>query len=330
MTQEATPVGGATDEPVIAAEPTLEDRFAAAAIDPENEKKPEEGEETDAPIVAEEPELTEEDVTDEAEAELPPITPPVSWTAEEKEEFKQLPRALQETLTRRESEREKFVQSKAQEAKQAESKVHAELSEAFKSTASMFAQHIAALRVPMPQKPSHQVQAEDPYTYAEQMDAYDRAAAHNHWIEQQLAGVSHQIQQARQADIQRQQMTTLSALQTEFPEYLDDAKGPEIRQKLGSTAQRLGYSAEQIAQADHRDIMAMKLATEAFDKADKYDKLMANKMAKVRQAKDMPKVSKPGTAQGAGSVQNQRYTADREAMKRGDRDATARVFGRFV
>ena len=322
MTHPATPeVGGATDEPVIAAEPTLEDRLAAATELPE---------ETDEAPQGAEPELTEEDVSDEDEAEVPPITPPVSWTGENKARFAELPRDVQEYISQRETEREKFVQSKAQEAKLIETRVQAEASDAFKNVAQTFAQQLVALRAELPARPSHQLQADDPYTYAEQMDAYERAAAHNQWIERQVGTVTQQLQQARAADHQRSQMETLTVLQTDFPEYLDDAKGPEIRQKLGSTAQSLGYSAEQIAAADHADIKAMKLATEWREKAEKYDRLMSKKMEKVREAKGMPRVSRPGTAQGPGAAANQRYSADREAMRKGDRDAATRVFSRFL
>lgn len=331
MTQPEEAVGGATDEPIIAAEPTIEDRFAARAAEID---KPEEEEDAPEAQAEDAPELTEEDVAEEGEAEddesLPPIVPPVSWTAEEKEEFKQLPRALQETLSRRESEREKFVQSKAQEARQVEARVHAQVSDQFKNVATTFAQQIGALRVPIPERPSHQLQAEDPYTYAEIMDAHERAVAHNQWIEQTIGTVSEQVRQAQAADHQRDQVITLSLLAQDFPDYLDPEKGPEIRQKLGSTALRLGYSEEQINAADYHDIKAMKIVTDAFEKADKYDKLMAKKMEKVREAKNLPRVSRPGTAQGKGAVANQRYASDRDAMKRGDRDAAARVFGRFV
>jgi hypothetical protein len=44
----------------------------------------------------------------------------------------------------------------------------------------------------------------------------------------------------------------------------------------------------------------------------------------------MPKVSKPGVAQGKGQIANQRYTADRQAMQRGDADAAKRVFSNFI
>lgn len=326
MTQPEEAVGG-SDEPIIAAEPTLEDRFASVSEEENPEDGKDEAEEAET-------ELTEEDVAEEGEEgddeSLPPITPPVSWTGENKEKFAQLPRDVQEYIAQRETEREKFVQSKAQEAKFAEARVHAQVSEQFKSVATTFAQQLGALRVPLPDRPSHQLQADDPYTYAEQMDAYERAVAHNHWIEQQVGTVAAQLRQAQAADHHRDQAITLTVLQNDFPEYLDAEKGPEIRQRLGSTAQLLGYTAEQIAAADHHDIKAMKLATDWRDKAERYDKLMAKKMEKVREAKTMPKVSRPGTATGKGVVASQRYTADRDAMRKGDRDAAARVFGKFL
>ena len=328
MTQPVEAVGG-SDEPIIAAEPTLEDRLSAAAVDPENIKQSEEDEGAPPAIAEGEPELTEEDVADEDEA-LEPITPPVSWTGENKAKFAELPRDVQEYIAQRETEREKFVQSKAQETKLVESRAQAQAAEAFQNVAQTFAQQITALRVALPERPSHQLQADDPYTYAEQMDAYERSVAHNQWIEQQIDRVTHQLRQVQAQDHRREQMETLTVLQTEFPEYLDDVKGPEIRQRLGSTAQALGYAAEQIAAADHNDIKAMKTATEWREKAEKYDRLMAKKMEKVREAKGLPRVSRPGTAQAPGQAANQRYTADREAMRRGDRDAATRVFSKFL
>lgn len=44
-----------------------------------------------------------------------PIAPPYSWSAEHKEQFSQLPRHMQEYLTRREQERETFLGRKSQE-----------------------------------------------------------------------------------------------------------------------------------------------------------------------------------------------------------------------
>lgn len=46
-----------------------------------------------------------------------PIAPPYSWSAEHKELFSQLPRPMQEYLTKRETERESFIGRKSQETK---------------------------------------------------------------------------------------------------------------------------------------------------------------------------------------------------------------------
>src|SRR5688572_30308092 len=129
MTQPAEQaVGGASDEPIIAAEPTIADRLVAATEEPP--KEDEQQEEVPATPEGDEelPELTEDDVElgeagDAEEGEPEPIPAPASWTTEEKEEFAKLPRALQDVVTRREGEREKFLQGKSQEAKQASAKV---------------------------------------------------------------------------------------------------------------------------------------------------------------------------------------------------------------
>ena len=49
--------------------------------------------------------------------DVQPIAPPYSWSAEQKEQFAQLPRQMQEYLTRREQERESFIGRKSQEVK---------------------------------------------------------------------------------------------------------------------------------------------------------------------------------------------------------------------
>jgi hypothetical protein len=52
----------------------------------------------------------------EPEANLPPIEPPRSWTTEEKERFRSLPRELQAYLSEREQERDRDVRRRQNEA----------------------------------------------------------------------------------------------------------------------------------------------------------------------------------------------------------------------
>lgn len=65
---------------------------------------------------------SEETVADESEETadtLPPILPPVSWNAQDKNIFKDLPREVQEVIKRRESERDSFVTKTREEFSQA-------------------------------------------------------------------------------------------------------------------------------------------------------------------------------------------------------------------
>lgn len=332
MTQPSEAVGGGSNDTIIAAEPTIEDRLNAAMTDQVEEKPEEEQAAAEAPLAEEQPELTAEDVAEEeAEpVELPPIDPPVSWTGENKAKFAELPRDVQEYVSQRETEREKFVQTKAQEAAKTRSEVERQAVEAMTNLQNNYAQSIQAMLPQIPAKPSAILNAEDPWAYAEQLDAHERAVAQHNHVQQQLTQIAQQQAQVQQATRQQLMAETEAALKTDFPEYLDPAKGPELRQKLASTGLELGFSAEQLADVDHRDIKAMRTATEWRDKAAKYDSLMAQKMATVRAAKDMPKVTKPGASRAPGAVANERYTADREAMRNGDQAATARVFGRFL
>jgi hypothetical protein len=78
----------------------------------------------------EEPTLEADDEpnSEEEADDLPPIDAPVSWDAEAKETFKNLPREAQEIVAKRESERERFVQQKSQEATRARTEASRPLS----------------------------------------------------------------------------------------------------------------------------------------------------------------------------------------------------------
>jgi hypothetical protein len=318
MTDPEQAAAGA-DDPVIAAEPSIEDRFATLT-----DGLAEEGAEE-----AEELAGTEEAGEDD-EPEIPPIAAPASWTAEEQEEFSRLPHALQQTLTRREAEREKVVQARVREAGQARSQAEGEARAVMQQLQDTYIAQIQALLPAIPERPSHQLQADDPRAFGEKMDAYEGAVAQHQWAQQQLQVLQQDRAAAEQAaraqDVQRE----AAALRETLPEWFDEVEGPKLRQRAGPIAAELGYSAEQLNDATASEIAALVKAAEWKAKADKLDALMAKKMETVRAANGMPRVSKPGVPQGKGAVANQRYTADRQAMKNGDRNATTRVFKAFV
>lgn len=332
MTQlpEQGAVGGATDEPIIAAEPTLEDRFAAFSDEDEEQQDAPQGDDpaTDDPALEAEAEAELADSEIDAD-DLPPITPPVSWTAEEKAEFAELPRALQETLTRRESEREKFVQTKAQEAKQALTKAEQTAAERVAQIQNASVETMKALLPEIPQRPSAALMAQNPAQYAYLMEAHENAVAQHQYVQQVAAQVQQSQQAAERAAAEAEAKENEALLREKFPEYFTE-QGPELEKTLRSTALALGYTEDQLNYVNAQDVLAMRAVSELKAKADKYDTLMAKQMERVRDAKKLPKVSRPGVSVGKGAIANERYQADRQAMQRGDKDAGSRVFARFL
>lgn len=329
MTQQDTAVGGATDnDTVIAAEPSIEDRFAAITDD-EQETDPatDEAPQGDEPIVEGEPELEADDIETD---DLPPITAPDSWPDEDKTAFADLPRALQERVSAREKEREKFVQSKSREAAQATQAAEQRAVGIVQQIQQAQIQQLAALLPDVPEEPSAHLLVQDPQAYAAEMDYVRQMRGYRASIEQQIVQIAEAQKQGEQQSLQAQKTASMELLQQEFPELLDKEKGPELAKAIQSTGFALGYSDDQLANVDGHDVLALRTAMGWKTKAEKYDALMAKQMDRVRSAKELPRVSRPGSATTKGAVANQRYTADRQAMRNGDKDAAARVFSRFV
>jgi hypothetical protein len=331
MTQPETAVGGASDT-FVAAEPTLEDRLSAAIGDEAEQPRKQEGEaETPQGTEAAPEELTEDDLegpeAEGSEAE-PLITPPVSWTAEEKATFAELPPAQQKIIARREAERESFLQTKANEAKQVRETVTEQANQHIQQLQAAFAQNLQALLPQIPEKPSHMLSVDDPYAYAEQMEAHEWAVAQHQWAQQQLQTIGAQQQQKAQAEARQKADEMRTTLAEKWPEFLSPASGPKLQQELGSIMTELGLG--DLNNADAGDILALKEVSGWRAKAQKYDTLMAQKMDRVRAAKDLPKVTRPGSAQPKGAAAQANYQRDRELMQGGDMQAAARAVSRFI
>jgi hypothetical protein len=326
MTQQADqPAVGGDDQHVVAAELTPEDRLAAAFEDPENhreEDEPAEGEITDE--AEDEPEIEAE------EDEIPPIEAPVSWDTEAKERFAKLPREDQEYLVKREGERERFIQQKSQEAaaakRDAEQQAVSQLAQIEQGYAEHFQQLAQQLQ---PERPDPRLLNVDPAAFYARQAEYEATLAQRQQLQQQAEAFARQARD-REAEAERQlHAEQHQLLASNFPEYLDPTTGPKLQTELSAVARELGYPPELIAQARASDILAMKTAAEWRADSLKLKALNAKKMEKVRAAKTLPKVSTPGTARAPGAARQQQYASDREAMKRGDKDATTRVLDSF-
>ena len=178
----------------------------------------------------------------------------------------------------------------------------------------------------MPVDPS--LVTENGKTNAEMMQAHEGAVAQHQWVQQQLHAIGAQQAQYAQAEAAQAEQAKQATLAEKWPEYLSPETGPKLQQQLGSIMSELGLG--DLKHADAGDILALKAVSDWRGKAQKYDTLMAQKMERVRQAKDLPKVSRPGAAQPKGAAANAAYQQDREAMKGGDMQAAARAVARFI
>lgn len=284
------------------------------------------GEQQEPPATEEgeaEAELTEEDVGEEEAAE-PPINPPASLTAEEKEAFKGWPRDAQEAFTRRVSDMERGFQGKSLEVKQAKEQAERGAIEHVHQLHTAYAEQYDKLAANLtPKQPDPSLIATNPNLYAQQMAEYQ------HWDAQRGEAQRLADQHRQQAEAHARALETrardefIAELSEKFPEYLDPASGAEHQRKLSSTAAALGYSPEQIAQANATDILAVRTASDWKAKADKYDALMAKKMERVRAAKGLPKVTRPGAASTNAQATAARQQSAWNQVQRNTRDYDA-------
>lgn len=328
MAQLETAAGG---------EAAVVDTAAAASVDPiealADSFFDEEEKQGDAPADDGTPadDLTADDLEVEPDAdEAPAIKPPVSWTDEEKAVFAELPPEAQKAVARREAERERFVQSKAGEAAQATARASREAAAITAQAEQFHLQQLSGFLVEVPAKPSYQMQNEDPYAYADLMQAHENAIAHNQSVEQMVVAARQRKGQAENFLRQQTQQETYAVLSEKFPEFYDPNEGPKLREKLGSIALELGFPAENLSDVDHVDILAMKKVSEWKAKAEKLDTLMSQKMEKVREAKNLPRLSRPGSPPTRQQAGRQAVEASFQRAKESKGRAREEAFGEYL
>lgn len=282
-----------------------------APLDPNNPEEP-----------ADEPEGEEpEDDEQQEEPEEPAIDPPVSWKAEDKELFKSLPPEVQKTISERETERERFVQSKSQEAANVRATVENEARAVIAQQAQQAAQQLRQYEAMFqPQEPDA--------AYAKSQ--FDAAIAQRHQAQQTAAQYEAEAQAQRQHIEQAQQRAEVEALRTNFPEWFDPSAGANHQQQLTAIAREMGYSDEHVTQARAVDILAMRRAADWKAKADKFDALNKSKMETVREAKKLPTVTRPGVAQQPGSGKARERAASMDRLRQsGSLDDAAAALARL-
>jgi hypothetical protein len=330
MTQEATPVGGEASTPVEPTNPAdvftklAEQEFGVT----DEEEQPAEGE----PVEGEPEGADDETAIEEEVDDLPPIEAPVSWDAEAKELFKNLPREAQEIVAKREGERERFVQQKSQEAAQARQTAAQEAQQQLAAYHAQVAQQLQQYAQQIaPQPPDPAMLQYDPQGFYAKEAEYRAKTAQQQQLQQQAMDYAQQAQVGAIQQAQAEQAEQHRIIVDKFPEYADPTTGPELRAKLTSVAKELGYPDELIGQARATDILAIRQAAEWKADADKYRALQKSKMEKVRAARGLPKVATPGVSQSATQLSAKSAQAALEtALTSKNRDVSGAAFYQYL
>lgn len=243
----------------------------------------------------EDPENAEEVAEQEVEPELPAIEPPVSWDKEAKDVFSKLPREAQEIVAKREADRERFVQTKSQEAAQAQRNATIEamkLAEQHKAQAAQVLEQYAKQFEVTPPNPD--LYLTNPAQYAQELHRYQTFTAQREQAQRDMSRFQQEQAQIQQARQQHEAQAFHQQLQAEVPEVFDPSTGHDVLKELTATAELLGFDPNQIS--DVTAIKALKVTSEWKTKAEKYDALMKKQMERVRSGKSPPPIAKPGTA----------------------------------
>ena len=330
MTTQPTEAVGSEATPAAEANPADAFNDIAAEMlgedDPEEEQA-EQSDEGDAPEgeAPEAEELSDEDV--EQETDLPAIDPPNSLTAEEKEQFKTLPREAQEFTARRIGELEKGFSTKAQEAAQAR---EAARTEALQFMAQMKAETVEHLTQYAKQfevrPPAAALLRQDPEAYAQQLETYQYATAQREQAQREAEQAK--AEQAQyQAELQQHEAIAFrQRLEAELPEAFQE--GGQTNQAfidtLAATATALGYDDNAIANSSVEELKALKTVAEWKSDADKFRKAMAKKMERVRAGKNPPPIARPGVSRTPDASRkaraDQAWETIKTAKSRGTKD----------
>jgi hypothetical protein len=294
-------------------------RFAREQIEAEAEGQPEA-----------QAESHDEEETDEAaeEAQLEPVDLPTSWPAELAEEWQNLPAPLQDTIVRREAEREAAVNAKFQEAANVRKANEAVIIEANTNRQKFAEAADMVLTMIEPQRPSMTML--DPRSSDYNPDAYHLANAQFQQTAEYLGQLKQQRDyiaaqqrqeetQAEQAYIAEVEAKHRPALLKDVPELSDPVNQPQKLNELIAYAVSQGIGAHVFQDPE----IAQRITSPELHlawKAMQYDKM------KSAQAKVNPKAPKPaappvrpGVATPRSAIQ---ATAKKQAFERLERSGS--------
>lgn len=241
------------------------------------------------------------------------IEPPASWSSEDKEVFKALPPSMQETIARRERERDVFFDQRSRELAQrarqtADLEAQAEQARAYHAQALDSLMETASQL--MPAKFS-EIRSEADYL---RMKQEDPARASEYEAFQIML---HRANEERTALATKQQTESLNRewarLQERFPEFKDPAKATEIWTGIQKVAvEAYGFTPDEVAIIpDHRYVPILRDALAWRNHQQTLRLVEAKKTSPIT----APKVVKAATPDTGGSKPNVRANILQKALQ---------------
>jgi hypothetical protein len=275
----------------------------------------------------------EQEAQDESdEPDLPAIDPPVSWGTDAKELFAQLPAELQQQVADREVQREKFIQAKAQEASEAKRSAMVEAESALAQKQRQYADEIEYFAGQLaPHRPNPALVASNPALFYQLQAEYEQALVQQQELQQRAMTAREEARQREQFAAHEQLQADMAVLAQQIPDWNDTEKRTALLTDVAKIGAELGYSAELMSEATAKDVLALKMAMDWKVKAAKYDALQRGKMDKVRAAKTLPKVVRPGVAPTRGEVTSARSQQSWQNVKQAkSKEAQASAFADYL
>lgn len=332
-TAEAAPSGPTFDKSKITNEESAAEQLVSAGLfakdEPGSDETPAQDEEIQPgetrgdDAEGETPPSDQVDASPSEPEEIPAIEAPVSWAADEKAAFAKLTPEIQQTVLRRESERERSVSTRLQEAAQTKTQLEAQLQQAANERAQQ-SQYIRGVLLQLtPELNKFQsvdwdkMAVENPAEWARQRQTYDSVIGRMNTASGQLQLLDQQQQAANMQRLQVYRNEEWGKLQTKIPDYADPVKAAAINKELVQylTKADIGYTEQEVlGKYDHRDVVVAR-------KAMLYDKMIAAREAantkrvptgNVRQLR--PGVPAPGGAKEEATTARQR--ASRDALRK--------------
>lgn len=267
----------------------------------EGEEQEIEAAEGEAPEAAESEaeQPTDTEAADEAQPE-DDVPLPASWAKEDADLWQALPANAKAKIFAREAQRDQAVNLKFQEAANARKAAEAQAQEAA-ANRDRYLQEIGALKAAIqpapppvsmlqPNSPNY-----DPDTYHLLRAEYEQASQFVQQLEQQAARAHAESEAQRQAA----EAAAFEAVENEWrpklfasvPELNSPEKAPQVFAELGRYGSENGFTADELAQADARDILMLW-------KAAQFDKQQAAAQRMKATAKPQPKPASPAVKPG--------------------------------